>query len=240
MVMAPVTVAGLIFHQRRLYERMACFLFFAMIFNKFLKHIFRIPLFPHLGTGYAFPSGHMHSTLMFYGYVLYRVRDRRIRALMLAIMLGEAFSLVYFRFHDLADLLGALGFSLVEILCYHQLTSKFGEERGERYALAAAIGLALLSVAALGVMHGMADYVWFALYSLLGIVLAGRLDEGALETLGQRLMALLMSGTLIWLLFTVYRALDFRCYFLSEMKFLFIAPILIGSINFSGKLRLPL
>jgi undecaprenyl-diphosphatase len=237
--MLPVIVAGLVFHQRGLYERMACFLFFAMTFNKFLKHIFRIPLFPHLGKGYAFPSGHMHSTMMFYGCVFYRVKDRRIRALMLVILLGEAFSLMHFRFHDLADLLGAIGFALVEILCYHQLVSKFGEERGERYAAALAVGLSLFSIVTLSVLQAAADYAWIAFYSLLGIVLATQLDEGTLETLGQRLLALLVSGVMVCLVFVIYRALNFQHYSLSEMKFLFIPSIVIGSINFSSGRRLP-
>jgi uncharacterized membrane protein len=92
----------------------------------------------------------------------------------------------------------------------------------------------------LAAMHAMVDYVWFALYGLLGIVLARQLDERVPDSLGQKLLAMLMSGTLVWLLFRIYGVLDFRHHFLSEMKFLFIAPILVGSINFSSKLRLSL
>lgn len=37
--------------------------------NGTLKPLFQIPLMPHLGTGFAFPSGHLQMSTVFYGYL---------------------------------------------------------------------------------------------------------------------------------------------------------------------------
>lgn len=40
-----------------------------MLVNAGLKLFFKVPLMPHLGTGYAFPSGHTQMTTIFFGWL---------------------------------------------------------------------------------------------------------------------------------------------------------------------------
>jgi undecaprenyl-diphosphatase len=214
---------------------MAGFMLFAVIFNRFLKHIFKIPLLPHLGNGYAFPSGHMHAAMVFYGYALYSVDDRRIKALITAILLGEGFSLIYLKFHGLADLLGAIGFAVLEILCYHQLVFKFGKKRGEMCIAGISVTMSLLFTAILSSMGAAVHYVWIGFYGLVGIILSSLIDDRKLETLEQKFLALLTAVALNGLVWMVFKVIDFRYYFLSELKFLFIPLIMAKSIDFYGK-----
>jgi len=40
-----------------------------MLVNAGLKLFFKVPLMPHLGPGYAFPSGHTQMTTIFFGWL---------------------------------------------------------------------------------------------------------------------------------------------------------------------------
>lgn len=41
----------------------------SLLFNATLKSIFKVPLFPHLGPGYAFPSGHVEQATFIYTWL---------------------------------------------------------------------------------------------------------------------------------------------------------------------------
>jgi undecaprenyl-diphosphatase len=215
---------------------MACFLLFAATINLLLKYIFKVPLFPHLGVGYAFPRGHMHVTAIFYGYVLYKINDLGIKALMAAILLGEGFSLVYLGFHDLPDLIGALGFAALEILCYHQLVSEFGESRGERYAVIAMIFFSMVSMVALSMMNTIPAYIWSDFYGLAGIVLASSMTTSReLNTLAQKFIALLTVAALNYAIYTIFEVINPQRHYFSEIKYLLFPVVVYGSIYFYGE-----
>jgi undecaprenyl-diphosphatase len=211
-------------------------MFFAMIFNTLLKRFFQIPLFPHLGIGYAFPSGHMHTIAMFFGFILPVAKDKRIKALLSAIILFEIYTLMHSNFHDLADIVGALGCAAIEILCYYQLVSEFGEKKGRKYALVIAITLSLFSVVLLPLInYTMPDYVWSALYSLLGIATALFFivdSEQLRSTLVQKFMALSTMTILTFVVYRIFQIANFEQHYLSEMKFLLPPLILYSSIKF--------
>ncbi|MDR3179640.1 MAG: hypothetical protein LBT70_01960 [Holosporaceae bacterium] len=230
----PITVLGMIFHQRKLYEKAACFLLFAMIFNTLLKHLFRVPLFPHLGEGYAFPSGHMHAAAMFYGYILYQMVDRRIKMLLAIILMCEGFSLIYCKFHDLLDVLGALGFAVAEIFCYHLIVSKF-KEKGEKYATAIAIAIALGAMIILSIIYRIENHVWLAFYGLCGLFFSlSQIADKKLKTLLQKFWALLIASLFCWLVYMVFKNLNFRQNFLFEIKFALLPIIVAGSIKYTA------
>jgi undecaprenyl-diphosphatase len=239
-VFLPTVVLGMIFYRQRLYGRMACSLFFAMVINTLLKRFFKVPLFPHLGVGYAFPSGHMHSTAMFFGYALYKANSVRMKMLMALIMLGEGFALIHLNFHDLPDVLAALGFATLEILCYHQIISKFGEKTGEKYAGAILIVVSSLSLVVMSIIYKIPRHVWIAFYGLISMIVSlsfivGEEFEG---TMAQRFMALLSISVLGSLVYFTFMFIDFQKHFISEIKFALAPLLLAGSIRFFMKKRL--
>lgn len=120
-VIIPIMLFGMIFHKREPYAKAMCFFCVIIIFNMFLKNIFKVPLFPHLGNGYAFPSGHMHVSAIFYGYIFYKVHDWKVRSLLAFIMCGIGFSLVYRNYHTWIDVFGAAAFAIAEIAIYRYL-----------------------------------------------------------------------------------------------------------------------
>ena len=110
-----VLAAGILLHRRERYLNAVLILTAIMFWNALLKSWFKVPLFPHLGNGYAFPSGHMHAAAVFYGYVLLSVRKPWTCLLYILICVGEGAALVACLYHDWLDVCGALGFTIAEL-----------------------------------------------------------------------------------------------------------------------------
>ncbi|MDR2777673.1 MAG: hypothetical protein LBB24_02815 [Rickettsiales bacterium] len=178
----------------------------------------------------------MHSATMFYGYALYRAKSMWTRALMVLAMLAEGFSLIYFRFHDLPDLIGSLGFAAIEILCYHQLISKFGERRGEQYAITIAISISLFSMITMSILYRIPDHAWVAFYGLVGVAATMPLfTDRKLKTLRQKLLALLTISITSYLLHLVFGIINFQHYALSRIEFMLLPLVVFGSIGLYGE-----
>ncbi|MDR2778166.1 MAG: hypothetical protein LBB13_01500 [Rickettsiales bacterium] len=173
----PIVIAGILLHRREYYGIATCFICFAIVFNSFLKNFFRIPLYPHLGLGYAFPSGHMHASAMFYGYILYAIDDRRMKIALATIIGGLGFALIRCNFHNLFDVFGATVFTLAEIKIYHYLANKFGKKFMGIFAVFFLTMILLI----LGHFYIIRSYVWSAFCILIGFVgymeISGEIDS---------------------------------------------------------------
>ena len=106
-VILPLVLIGLFSRHRNTLLQATFLLFFVMIFNTLLKYLFKVPLLPHLGDGYSFPSGHMHASGIFYAYLLIKSRNNIVKGILLGLILGIACSLVYFNYHRWEEIFGA-------------------------------------------------------------------------------------------------------------------------------------
>ena len=90
------------------WENACLLILFTMIFNTFLKSLFLVPLNPSIGKeGFAFPSGHMQVSVVFYGWVFWIYANRSIRGLILLILAGVGWSLIQQGYHTLEDVVTA-------------------------------------------------------------------------------------------------------------------------------------
>ena len=158
-----IVVTLTVLYRRDTYAKALCLLAWVMIFNTLLKQLFKVPLMPHLGTGYAFPSGHMHAAAVFYGYMLFRSRSKMAKSLLALILVSLGWSLIYCHFHDILDVLGAVAFAAVEISAYHFLETQF--ENGIT-AVASLISAALI-ILCLSLIYRIEPHIWIALCGLL-------------------------------------------------------------------------
>ena len=79
-------------------HKLFCVLLFTTILNILLKYTFEIPLNPALNIkGFAFPSGHGHmsSGVVFYGWFFANIRYSLLRIIIVVILTGMGFSLIY-------------------------------------------------------------------------------------------------------------------------------------------------
>lgn len=85
-------------------------LLFSIVFNSLLKCIFKVPLPPALNITdwYAFPSGHMQSAAMFYGWLAYRYNEKWLWIVTTILLLGIGWALQHFGYHDLRDVIASV------------------------------------------------------------------------------------------------------------------------------------
>ncbi|MDR1034575.1 MAG: phosphatase PAP2 family protein [Holosporales bacterium] len=199
-VIAFAIVLGILFHYRKEdFEQSACFVCFVIIFNTLLKNLFKIPLFPNLGPGYAFPSGHMHVATIFYGYFFYRAQNYTEKVIFATILGCIASAIVYCHFHDWYDIAGAIAFAFSEIAIYHILRKKYKTMPTPAIFILPVI----TAFYTLQLIYGAKDYNWMALYIFSGITVGRELCWISLTKWSQKCLALLLwTGivTMIYLL----------------------------------------
>lgn len=230
----PIVIVCMIFHKRDIYAKATCFLLWVMIFNTLLKYLFKVPLFPHLGTGYAFPSGHMHAASAFYGYILYKTDNKFVKTGLATLLCCLGFSLIHCRFHGLTDVLGAIVFSIVELLIYHVLSVNFGNK---------VIGVCSIISAgaimfALSIIHKVEFHVWLAFYALVGMEAALFLTQNRqLSSISSKSFALILSVIMIAGIYYLFKALAFDKFYLSEIRFAFIPLIIVAAMRLSERMK---
>jgi membrane-associated phospholipid phosphatase len=102
---------------------------FTMIFNVFLKSLFLVPLNPALGIkGYAFPSGHMQVAVVFYGWLAMAYANRILQGIVVIILTGIGYGLVQQGYHNLLDVLGAVGFGMATLYIFVKATPYISQE----------------------------------------------------------------------------------------------------------------
>ena len=101
-VLIPLIIFGFLALNKKTYGHAIFLLLFTMIFSAFLKSIFQIPLAEHLNkTGYAFPSGHMQTAIVFYGWLFIAHKNTLVRSLVSIILLGIGFALIQQKYHNI-------------------------------------------------------------------------------------------------------------------------------------------
>ncbi|NBX85090.1 MAG: hypothetical protein EBQ95_05725 [Gammaproteobacteria bacterium] len=93
---------GILSDKRNIFYWGGLFCLISICINYVLKISFKVPLPAELHDGYAFPSGHMQMLTVFYGW-LANHRLLRMHWFFPALVIGEAYGLVYFHYHTLLE-----------------------------------------------------------------------------------------------------------------------------------------
>lgn len=232
-VIFPVVVVFMIFEKRHIVAKAGCCLLWVMIFNTLLKYSFKVPLFPHLGHGYAFPSGHMHAASAFYGYILYKSNNKFIKIGLAFLLCCLGCSLIYCHFHDLKDVLGAVGFTLIELTVYHVVSTKFGDKTVGILCILSSIA----TMIALNIIHKIEFHVWLAFYALVGMEIALYIFPTKNTSIYQKFLALCISIIMIAGTYYLFKFLAFNKFYLSEIRFALVPLIIVGAVRFSERVK---
>lgn len=151
----------------------ACLLIlFTMIFNTFLKSLFLVPLNPAIGKeGFAFPSGHMQVSVVFYGWVFWAYAYRGVRGLILLILTGIGYGLIQQGYHDFKDVGAAAAVGLLTVYGFAKITQYPMIQKNPRrlwLSLIPVVGLML------GIIHyriGIPPHIQIIFMGLLGLMM---------------------------------------------------------------------
>lgn len=232
-IIFPIVVLGMIFHKRDLYAKAVCVLLWVMIFNTLLKHLFKVPLFPHLGPGYAFPSGHMHAACAFYGYILYKVDNKYVKIFLGMLLSCIGFSLIHCHFHDFIDVSGAVVFAIAELAIYHFTSNKFRDKIVGYIAVLSAIVIMIT----LNYVHKIEFHIWLAFYALVGMELALSITKDVqLKSIPYKVLAFIITSIAIAGVYYLFKYINFNTYYLSELRFILVPLIIVGSVSLVSKM----
>lgn len=121
-----IFLLGYLTPQRKIFVWALSLLLFTMVYNLSLKYTWQIPLPPSLDKqGYAFPSGHMHTAVTFYGTLAYGLRRyfRWLPYIAAIIFAGIGWALVFRGYHYPSDIWGSLAFGCLSLIVFFELAA---------------------------------------------------------------------------------------------------------------------
>lgn len=229
--LSVIFTIGFFFHkENRKFERAILLLFTVMVLNTFLKWIFKVPLKPHLGVGYAFPSGHLHASVIFCFYLYTQLKENYLKAIFAILPILHGASLIYCNFHDFSELVGAIAFVLAEIWIIIQLEKKYSKNTIDKMLLCFSfVVIILLSVAYKKLPEW---HVFLGFYLTCGLIYSAYLIEKdfigynfGLKTVWQKMCMILISFTYMFIscqLFSFLLRCDKKYYFIHESRWFFV------------------
>ncbi len=116
-IVASLIIIGLISKKREIFARAAYLLLFTMIYNAYLKSIWQAPLPPPM-EGWAFPSGHMHSAMVFWGWLAIEFRKVWFYEIVFFILTLVGYGLIQQGYHYPVDVLASVGFGSLSLTLY--------------------------------------------------------------------------------------------------------------------------
>ena len=127
-IIIPLIIIGYIWIDRKVFFHGICLLLTSMLLNLALKITFQVPLAPSLGKeGFAFPSRHMQSSIVLYGWLLKSVNKRSIKVVITILLIGISIGLVHLGYHNYFDVLAAVFLGLLLIFIYSWFLKTFKE-----------------------------------------------------------------------------------------------------------------
>jgi len=117
-ILISVIIIGLLNRQEKIYGRVLFLLLFTIIYNLYLKSLWQHPLPPPL-EGWAFPSGHMHSAVVFWGWLAIEYRRLWFSAIVGLILCLVAYGLLYSGYHYPIDIVGSLAVGALSLFIYY-------------------------------------------------------------------------------------------------------------------------
>lgn len=193
----PLRILGYIWLEKEIFFNAICLILVSILGNFALKITFQVPLLPHLGQGFAFPSGHMQSAVVLYGWLIAKTRNFIYRVLMISVLIGIALSLVYCNYHNYFDVLGAIFFGYLLIFFYSLLANS-----GKQILLSSVVTLSTLLLLYILLLHKfIEEHLWMAYYALIGVVFSERnfVREITTKDLQNKIIATIICFTIIFI-----------------------------------------
>jgi undecaprenyl-diphosphatase len=170
-VIIPLVILGYIWRDQSVFFEAICLLLISMLLNFALKVTFQIPLSPHLGKpGFAFPSGHMQSCLVLYGWLMTHIKNPRSKILIMGLLTGIAFSLIHCGYHNTLDILGGIFFGSLLLLAYRLLKTT-----QTHIILPVLLSFSTCLMLYIATIQSIIEHLWMAYYGLIGLMLSQQL-----------------------------------------------------------------
>ncbi|MBA2653120.1 MAG: phosphatase PAP2 family protein [Tatlockia sp.] len=188
----PLLAFGLIWLDRKVFYHAACLTLLSIPVNVALKISFQIPLLPGLGkVGFGFPSGHMQLVTSLYLALALQVKKTWFSGVILLLLIGFAWSLMYFGYHDFFQVLGGVFFALLLLIFYYLAYLKWPEKLAWIVLCFATCLIIYIH------LRYPTPYVWEDYYGLWGLIIAEKITA---KKQGENLLTHKLLATLLFVL----------------------------------------
>ena len=235
-IIIPLIIIGYIWIDRKVFFHGVCLLLTSMLLNLALKITFQIPLAPSLGKeGFAFPSGHMQSSIVLYGWLLKSINRLSIQVLIIILLIGISIGLVHLGYHNYFDIFGAVFVGILLIFTYNWCLKTFKES-----SLSVIILLfSTLLMAYIGLLYEIKEYSWLAYYALVGVISSEYCfrNKKTLISNNIKVIATIFCVSTFLLVNQIFLVLHIDSLFLSQLKWLLIGFCIPFSLHFLSLIK---
>lgn len=169
-IIVPLVILGYIWFDRKIFYSAICLGLLNMIFNAALKVTFKIPLDPSLNKDwFAFPSGHMQNVVILYCWLMAKIQKGFINIIGLIILIGEAWALVHFGYHNYYDILGAIIFGSILLLVYQKFLYIKIKEPALSLMMFFCGSIMMVYIA---YVYYIRHHLWVSFYGFVGIIIS--------------------------------------------------------------------
>ncbi|MFO1257137.1 MAG: hypothetical protein U1E78_01750 [Gammaproteobacteria bacterium] len=198
--MILIVIIGYLLINEAIFAKALMLLLFTMVYNTFLKAHWQIPLPPASGLeGWAFPSGHMHSAFVFWGWLAFDSKNRYLMALIFVLLSFTGFGLVHRGYHYPLDIVGAVCFGAVTLTIFHVIN--LFEPFKNKYMLNGLwLSLAALFFILITPEIGRKIHIYQGLGALIGFTVGGlyaanrqNMTTGKLKEIGAAILTIFVS-----------------------------------------------
>lgn len=201
-IIVPLMILGYIWIDRKFFLNAIYLILVGMLVNVALKVSFQVPLAPHLNkTGFAFPSGHMQTSVVVYGWLLVKVKNPFYKIPFILLLMGIGWALVQCGYHNYGDVCGAVLVGVLLIVGYHFLV-KLNRKVFHLLLLLLSTGL----MGYIAMMHELSETQHMAYWTLMGLMGGERIfnSQEIPLTMQRKIMATLLCFGLLFLLKTLF------------------------------------
>lgn len=204
-IIIPLLIIGYIWINRVIFFHSISLVLISMIFNASLKATFQIPLNPSISkTGFAFPSGHMQTSVVLYGFLYTFAQSRTLKICLISLLIMIGASLIYFRYHNIVDVLGGIVFALALIYSYKYIIIINRAHLKIRYLFLIMISFVSICIGYIKLIHIIPPHLWMAYYALFGLLISeGYFNHRELIISQTRVSKLIASICCFYCLFLV-------------------------------------
>ena len=235
-IIIPLIIIGYIWIDKKVFFHGICLLLTSMLLNLALKITFQVPLAPSLGKeGFAFPSGHMQSSIVLYGWLLKSINKLIIKVLIAILLIGISWGLVHLGYHNYFDVLAAVFFGLLLIFIYSWFLKNFKES----ILFLILLLFSTLLMAYIGLLYEIKEYSWLAYYSLIGFIFSEYCFRNKKATISNnvKVIATIFCACIFLLVNQTFLILKIDLLFLSQLKWLFIGFCIPLSLHFLSLIK---
>jgi undecaprenyl-diphosphatase len=238
-VIAMIIILGYLWLDRDIFLHALGLLQTSMLCNVALKYGFHVPLPSHLHKiGFAFPSGHMQSAIVLYGWLFQSLHNLILKVLFVILLIGIALGLVHFAYHTYYDVFAGCLFGLLILLGYAYLKKKYNN----KICLIVILSVDLLLFVYLWLRYNLIqESLCVSYFCLLGMIFAECLLHNVTIVRQQPWQKAISSMLVLlawWVIVDELSSVSLISGVLSPLKWVLIGSIITFIKYFTGKFSL--